>query len=148
MEENKKSKIEATIKTMLYKQAKDKITKEEEELSYRKLHNLLEYKLKKENKSIPNGLSYATNYYYKKHKQNIRAKLRRVKQNKYITNLRAKYSDLNIDEAFQFLALDEKISMQRKGDILSIETFIQILTNRPIPKKRKKIKAEEMVTEL
>ena len=85
MEENKKSKIEATIKTMLYKQAKDKITKEEEELSYRKLHNLLEYKLKKENKSIPNGLSYATNYYYKKHKQNIRAKLRRVKQNKYIT---------------------------------------------------------------
>ena len=30
MEENKKSKIEATIKTMLYKQAKDKITKEEE----------------------------------------------------------------------------------------------------------------------
>ena len=86
--------------------------------------------------------------YYKKHKQNIRAKLRRVKQNKYITNLRAKYSDLNIDEAFQYLALDEKISMQRKGDILSIETFIQILTNRPIPKKRKKFKAEEMVTEL
>ena len=39
MEENKKSKIEATIKTMLYKQAKDKIIKEEEELSYRKLHN-------------------------------------------------------------------------------------------------------------
>lgn len=64
MEENKKSKIEATIKTMLYKQAKDKITKEEEELSYRKLHNLLEYKLKKENKPIPNGLSYATNYYF------------------------------------------------------------------------------------
>ena len=88
------------------------------------------------------------NYYYKKHKQNIRAKLRRVKQNKYITNLRAKYSDLNIDEAFQFLALDEKISMQRKGDILSIETFIQISTNRPIPKKRKKFKAQEMVTEL
>ena len=85
MEENKKSKIEATIKTMLYKQAKDKIIKEEEELSYRKLHNLLEYKLKKENKPIPDSLSYATNYYYKKHKQNIRAKLRRVKQNKYIT---------------------------------------------------------------
>jgi hypothetical protein len=148
MDENKNSKIETTIKTMLYKQAKDKITKEEEELSYRKLNNLLEYKLKKENKPIPNGLSYATNYYYKKHKQNIRAKLRRIKQNKYITNLRAKYSDLNIDEAFQYLALDEKISMQRKGDILSIETFIQILTNRPIPKKRKKIKAEEMVTEL
>jgi hypothetical protein len=118
MDENKNSKIETTIKTMLYKQAKDKITKEEEELSYRKLHNLLEYKLKKENKPIPNGLSFATNYYYKKHKQNIRAKLRRVKQNKYITNLRAKYPDLNIDEAFQFLALDEKISMQRKGDIL------------------------------
>ena len=148
MEENKKSKIEATIKTMLYKQAKDKIIKEEEELSYRKLHNLLEYKLKKENKPIPDSLSYATNYYYKKHKQNIRAKLRRIKQNKYITNLRAKYSDLNIDEAFQYLALDEKISMQIKGDILSIETSIQILTNRPIPKKRKKIKAEEMVTEL
>jgi len=148
MNENKNSKIETTIKTMLYKQAKDKIIKEEEELSYRKLHNLLEYKLKKENKPIPNGLSFATNYYYKKHKQNIRAKLRRVKQNKYITNLRAKYSDLNIDEAFQFLALDEKISMQRKGDILSIETFIQILTNRPIPKKRKKFKADEMVTEL
>ena len=148
MEENKKSKIEATIKTMLYKQAKDKIIKEEEELSYRKLHNLLEYKLKKENKPIPDSLSYAINYYYKKHKQNIRAKLRRIKQNKYITNLRAKYSDLNIDEAFQYLALDEKISMQIKGDILSIETSIQILTNRPIPKKRKKIKAEEMVTEL
>ena len=148
MEENKKSKIEATIKTMLYKQAKDKIIKEEEELSYRKLHNLLEYKLKKENKPIPDSLSYATNYYYKKHKQNIRAKLRRVKQNKYITNLRAKYSDLNIDEAFQYLALDDKISMQKKGDIFSIEIFIQILTNRPIPKKRKKFKAEEMVTEL
>ena len=148
MEENKKSKIEATIKTMLYKQAKDKIIKEEEELSYRKLHNLLEYKLKKENKPIPDSLSYATNYYYKKHKQNIRAKLRRVKQNKYITNLRAKYSDLNIDEAFQYLALDDKISMQKKGDILSIEIFIQILTNRYILKKKRKIKAEEIVTEL
>ena len=148
MEENKKSKIEATIKTMLYKQAKDKIIKEEEELSYRKLHNLLEYKLKKENKPNPDSLSYATNYYYKKHKQNIRAKLRRVKQNKYITNLRAKYSDLNIDEAFQYLALDDKISMQKKGDIFSIEIFIQILTNRPILKKRKKFKAEEIVTEL
>ena len=133
---------------MLYKQAKDKIIKEEEELSYRKLHNLLEYKLKKENKPIPDSLSYATNYYYKKHKQNIRAKLRRVKQNKYITNLRAKYSDLNIDEAFQYLALDDKISMQKKGDIFSIEIFIQILTNRPILKKRKKFKAEEIVTEL
>lgn len=74
MDENKNSKIETTIKTMLYKQAKDKITKEEEELSYRKLHNLLEYKLKKENKPIPNGLSYATNYYYKKHKQNMESK--------------------------------------------------------------------------
>ena len=148
MEENKKSKIEATIKTMLYKQAKDKIIKEEEELSYRKLHNLLEYKLKKENKPIPDSLSYATNYYYKKHKQNIRAKLRRIKQNKYITNLREKYSDLNIDEAFQYLALDDKISMQKKGDIFSIEIFIQILTNRPILKKRKKFKAEEIVTEL
>ena len=73
MDENKNSKIETTIKTMLYKQAKDKITKEEEELSYRKLHNLLEYNLKKENKPIPNGLSHATNYYYKKHKQNIKA---------------------------------------------------------------------------
>lgn len=148
MDKNQNSKIETNIKTMLYKQAKDKMTKEEEELSYKKLHNFLEYKLKEENKPIPNGLSFATNYYYKKHKQNIRAKLRRVKQNKYITNLRAKYSDLNIDEAFQFLALDEKISMQRKGDILSIETFIQILTNRPIPKKRKKFKMDEMVTEL
>ena len=59
-----------------------------------------------------------------------------------------KYSDLNIDEAFQYLALDDKISMQKKGDIFSIEIFIQILTNRPILKKRKKFKAEEIVTEL
>lgn len=126
------SKLSKATRTWLIKNYSHKLLHPDDKRTFNRADNCVKYLTRH---AAPNKelTAAATSYFYK-NKQTIKTKLQRTKNSPKLKTLIAKYPKFNIEQAYKYAVLHDKLALTQ-DDIKFFENLIKIIYKRNTPKQ-------------
>lgn len=132
LSQKQESKLSKATRTWLISNYSHKLLYPNDKRAFNRADNCVKYltRYTTPNKEL---IVAATSYFYK-NKQTIKTKLQRIKNSPKLKTLIAKYPKFNIEQAYKYAVLHDKLSLTQ-NDIDFFENLIKITYKRNTPKQ-------------